>query len=93
MKPGGSNRFPWINCNPNYLAMLSLIESATEVLREQKEVRISRLFLWYLGDFGGYRGIRRLLQEKIGLDTRGLRLRPAHYDWTERLDNFVERGD
>jgi hypothetical protein len=72
------------------MATLSFLESETEELPNQKEIHITRLFLWYQGDFGGKKGIRRILQEKLQLDTRGKKLVYAPYNWEEELDNFSE---
>ncbi len=69
-------------------AMLAFLEAETEVFNEKNEIQITPLFQWYLGDFGGMRGVRRLLHEKLGLDTTGKRLILNKYDWTEHLDNF-----
>lgn len=68
--------------------MLAFLEAETEVFNEKNEIQITPLFQWYLGDFGGMRGVRRLLHEKLGLDTTEKRLILNKYDWTEHLDNF-----
>jgi hypothetical protein len=69
-------------------ATLSFLQSDTEVVERKKEVRVTALFRWYLGDFGGPHGVRRLLKEKLGLETSGMRLVIKNYDWTEQSDNF-----
>jgi hypothetical protein len=53
------------------------------------EVRLSRLFLWYRGDFGGKKGTRRIIRQYLDRDIGGLKQRFKAYDWTEELDNFV----
>ena len=72
------------------MATLSFLESETEVFTEKKEVRATRLFLWFLGDFGGRSGIRRVLKENLKLDTVGMKLVFKKYDWEEELDNFSD---
>jgi hypothetical protein len=57
-------------------------------MKEDGDIRVTRLMLWFLGDFGGFRRIRKLLEEKLGVDTRGKRIKFRDYDWTERLYNF-----
>ncbi len=69
-------------------ATLSFLQSDTEVDEGKKEVRVTALFRWYLGDFGGPRGVRRLLKETLGLETSGMRLVIKNYDWTEQFDDF-----
>ncbi|MBK8557196.1 MAG: DUF547 domain-containing protein [Lewinellaceae bacterium] len=69
-------------------ATLAFLEAESTLLPDKKVVQVTRLFLWYLGDFGGWKGVRRLLKEKLGMDTRGLRLVLKPYDWTEQLDNY-----
>lgn len=69
-------------------ATLSFLEQETEVRPDQQEVHLTRLFQWYAGDFGGHQGIRRILKEKFGLNTQGMKLIYKTYDWEEQLDNF-----
>ncbi|MBK9335396.1 MAG: DUF547 domain-containing protein [Lewinellaceae bacterium] len=69
-------------------ATLSFLQSDTEVVEREKEVHVTALFRWYLGDFGGARGVRRLLKENLGLETSGMRLVIKDYDWTEQFDDF-----
>lgn len=69
-------------------AMLAFLEAETEVFDAKNEIQITPLFQWYIGDFGGMRGVRRLLHEKLGLHTTRKRLILKKYDWTEHLDNF-----
>ena len=70
------------------MATLSFLETETQVDKEKKEIHITRLFQWYNGDFGGSKGIHRILQEKLGLATKGMRLVYSTYNWEEALDNF-----
>ena len=72
------------------MATLAFLEGETEVDEQQKEIRISRLMKWYHGDFGGNSGIRKMLEEKLKLTTKGFRLVYKDYSWEEDLENFVE---
>lgn len=69
-------------------ATRSFLESETEIFPEKREIHISRLMLWYLGDFGGFRGLRKILQDKLNIDTRGQKIVFKHYDWTTQLYHF-----
>lgn len=42
---------------------------------------VPRVFLWFIGDFGGPAGVRRFLA-RHGVDDRGRRLRFDAWDWT-----------
>ena len=73
------------------MAALAFLEYETEVFTEKKEVHVTRLFQWFLGDFGGKRGIRRILKKHLQLETKGMKIVYREYDWTEDLDAFVDR--
>ena len=44
-------------------------------------LRVPMLLLWYLGDFGGYRGVRRLLRD-AGVRDGTVAIRFRAWDWT-----------
>ncbi|MCB0638708.1 MAG: DUF547 domain-containing protein [Lewinella sp.] len=67
------------------LATQSFLESETIVDADTRTIHLTRLARWYLGDFGGFRGLRHILHHQLGLGTRGYRLRFREYDWTEEL--------
>ena len=72
------------------IATLSFLESETLVNTDKKQIRISRIFLWFRGDFGGPVGIRRILRDRLNISTSGMRLVFAKYDWEEVLTNFTD---
>ncbi|MCR9289644.1 DUF547 domain-containing protein [Saprospiraceae bacterium] len=72
------------------MATLSFLESETDVLNNQKEIHITRLFLWFLGDFGGRKGVRKILKERLNIETKGMKLIFKAYDWEEDLNNYRE---
>lgn len=74
------------------MAALSFLEGETVVFSEKKEIHVSRLFQWFLGDFGGRGGVRRILNEKLKLETAGMKLVFKKYDWEEELENFSNNG-
>lgn len=71
------------------LAARSFLEKDIHFEDIKKEVTISRLLLWYQGDFGGPKGIRVWIKKISGKDATGYKLRYRAYDWTEHLENFV----
>lgn len=54
---------------------------AATVRRGPRRLLVPRLFLWFMGDFGGPRGMRSFLG-RHGVETGGARLRFASYDWS-----------
>lgn len=71
-------------------ATLSFLERETEYFDEKKEVHISRLFLWFLADFNGKKGIRNILAKKFFFNTAEYKLVFKKYSWEEQLDNYSE---
>jgi hypothetical protein len=72
------------------MATSSFLDSETDIDDEKKEIHISRLFLWFLADFRGRRGIRNILEEKLDQNTDEYKLRFRKYSWDEQLDNYSD---
>ena len=70
------------------LATLSFLEGETEVFPEKKEIHTTRLFQWFKGDFGGGKGIRRILHAHLGIETKGWKVVFTSYDWEEQLGYY-----
>lgn len=70
------------------MATLNFLETETDILADSKEIHITRLFQWFKGDFGGTRGIRKILEEKLKISTKGYKLVYKPYSWEESLDNY-----
>ncbi len=68
----------------------SFLESETDVLPTKKEIHFSRLGYWYMGDFGGRKGIRKMVQQYLKVATDGYRVVFKDYNWDEDLNNFAE---
>lgn len=68
----------------NYLKRTTAYDST------KKEAKVTSLFSWFRGDFGGTSGVKDILKEQ-GLipTTKGIDLDYKNYDWTLELDNFV----
>jgi hypothetical protein len=71
------------------MAATSFLEQETIIDATTRTVHLTRLALWYLGDFGGYRGIRRMLRKHIQLPKGHWRIQFQTYNWDENLANFV----
>jgi hypothetical protein len=65
------------------LAARSYLSSESAVLDDGATVRVARLLLWYLGDFGGKAGILRLLRRFEVIEPLAApRVAFGAYDWT-----------
>ncbi|MTI30478.1 DUF547 domain-containing protein, partial [Xanthovirga aplysinae] len=73
-------------------AALSFIEGDTEIIDHKKEVHISKLFKWFLKDFGGTKGVRKIINQQLGKDFSAYKLIYKDYSWEEQLDNYAERN-
>jgi len=71
------------------LATQSFLKQETDIDPISKTVHVTRLFLWFLGDFGGRKGIRRILNEQLNFNSNGYKLIFKPYNWDEQLDNFI----
>ena len=71
------------------MATLSFLEGETDVFLDKKEIHVTRLFQWFLADFGGMAGVRQILQDKLNIDTNDSKIVFKAYSWKEELDNFV----
>ncbi len=72
------------------LATHSFLETETSFDEKVNELHFSRLGLWYLGDFGGRRGLRKIVQRHLNLGQANSRIIFTDYNWEENLDNFAE---
>lgn len=71
------------------LAARSYLQSTTSYEPAENTVTVTRLFLWFRGDFGGPAGIRQLLARYEQIPPGAApRLRFAPYDWTLALDRY-----
>lgn len=71
-------------------ATQAFLESESEWDHSNKVLKTTRLFLWFLGDFGGTKGIRKIYQMQLGKDIRGYSIQYKPYSWEEDLENFVD---
>lgn len=66
------------------------LKRTTEYDASKKEVKVTALFSWFRGDFGGTGGVKDILKrEGLIPTTKGIDLNYKNYDWTLELDNFV----
>ena len=72
------------------LAAVSFIREETIIDKQMKKVHISRLFLWFLNDFKGTKGIREIMRRYLSQDFSGYKLVYNDYSWEEYLNNYAE---
>ncbi len=72
------------------LASHSFIKEESQVNEEKKKIHISRLFLWFLNDFHGPKGIRRIMRKYLEQDFSGYKLVYNDFSWEEYLNNYAE---
>lgn len=71
------------------MATYSFLESETKINHVAREVTVSKILLWYRGDFGGSKGSLKILSKYLSTDLMGYKIQYAQYDYTEHLDNFT----
>ena len=64
----------------------------TGVVVEADRIVVPRIFLWFLGDFGGFSGVRSFLIAH-GVDVGDRRMGFAPFDWTPDPGRFVSSED
>ena len=72
------------------LASLSFIKDETQIDEQNKKIHISRLFLWFLKDFNGTKGIRKIMKRYLDQDFSAYKLVYNDYSWEENLNNYAE---
>jgi hypothetical protein len=72
------------------MATASFLEAESEIDHEQKKVRTTALFKWFLFDFGGENGIREIFKNQLGTDIDIYKISYKDYSWEENLSNFVK---
>ena len=71
------------------MATLAYLTTETEVDDEKKEIRVTQLFRWFTGDFGGKSGIRKLLGDRLNIETASYKLVYKPWSWDEQLGHYA----
>jgi len=69
-------------------AMFGFIEAETEIDETKKTMQISKLMLWFKGDFGGEKSIKQMLEYVFGKTFDNYKISYKEYNWNKRLANF-----
>lgn len=73
------------------VAAKSFLSGDTEIDDVKKEVRATKMMSWFIGDFGGKRGIRKIIGDVIQKDVNVYSITFKPYNWNEALHNFEEQ--
>lgn len=72
------------------LATASFLEGDSEIREKQREVHVASLFRWFSKDFGGSKGVKKIVSKHLGKDLSSYKLVFKAYSWEEQLDNYDE---
>ncbi len=72
------------------IATESFLYSETSIDHERKKIEVTTLFKWFLGDFGGKKGILRIISKYLNQPTIGYSLIYKPYSWAENLSNWKD---
>ena len=65
------------------------LKKFTDFDKESNTVTTTPLFSWFRGDFGGKRGVKKILLEQELIPSTNVSLKFGPYDWTLDIDNFA----
>ena len=71
------------------MAESAFIHSETKVDEKKKVLSVSKLFLWYQGDFGGKEAIKYIHKRVLGKNFSAYSISYQDYNWEEDLDNWA----
>ena len=73
------------------LAGISFLTEDTLINEQRKEAHVSKLFLWFLKDFGGKKGALKIVSKYLNQDLGGYKIIYNQYSWEEHLNNYDEK--
>ncbi|WP_350285390.1 DUF547 domain-containing protein [uncultured Croceitalea sp.] len=72
-------------------ATKTYLKNSSDYSARTNTVAVTSLFSWFRGDFGGKKGVKRILNEHDIIATiKGVDLTYKDYDWTLALNNFID---
>ncbi len=58
---------------------------------EGNKIKVTSLFSWFRGDFGGKKGVKKILKKYTDIEnTSNKKLEYNNYDWSLYLNNYIE---
>lgn len=73
------------------VAAKSFLSGETEINDAKKEVSVTKLMSWLIGDFGGKTGIRKIIGDVFQKDVNDYSITFKPYNWNEALHNFEDQ--
>ena len=70
-------------------ATQNFLRAATIIDKVKREVAVTRIMFWFIKDFGGKAGIKKIIEKNLNLSLKGYKVRFQDYSWDEQLDNFI----
>ena len=70
------------------LAARSFLEGESLIKESEKVVYTTKIMQWFKSDFGGKKGIRKILSQYLNKDFLGYKIKFNPYNQTEELKNF-----
>lgn len=70
------------------MAASSFLLQETEVDNANKTVHITKIMQWFRADFGGKKGIKKILKNHLDQDFSDYAIEFKDYDWSEQLGNY-----
>jgi hypothetical protein len=64
------------------------IHNEVELNHAKKSIHASKIFQFYLGDFGGRKGMKKLIGKQLGIDLSSYNLIFKDYNWSLKMGNF-----
>jgi hypothetical protein len=72
------------------IAAKSYLHSETTFDDAKKQVTVSKIMSWFIADFGGKKGIKKIIKEKLQKDVDSYSIKFKPYDWAAELAKFEE---
>lgn len=71
------------------LATSSFLENESNIDEVTKQIKVSKLLLWYKFDFGGRKGINKMYLNHLNKNIKNFQLEYNDYSWDEQLNDFA----
>lgn len=75
------------------LATTSFLSEETFINDAEKTISVTKIMFWFKGDFGGSKGIKKILGDLFSKDVSRYKMDYQDYDWTAKLGYFVEESE
>lgn len=72
------------------LATKSFLSSETEIDTTKQTVSVTKIMDWFAADFGGKKGVRKIIKNTLGQNVEGFKIIYKPYDWEQLLHNFSD---